>query len=182
MVARITLEAPAIQEFMAFPLGVERNGMDLTMGTALVGLNEDPWDLAQELSAMPRRDAMARLAGLLERLGESAVNVAEVARRAVTGLPIPRIEGASFRVALRLALRSPEILLALALCAVPSLIAMLSLLAVMQQSAIAAAAAGLVLVIAFVVASRYASVGIGLLIISTAGLMGLPFLLVQLVA
>lgn len=182
MVARITLEPGAIQEFMAFPLGVERNGMDLTMGTALVGISEDPWDLAQTLSALPRHEAAARLGHLLDRLGESALQSVEVARRAVAGLPVPRVEGASFRLMLRLMLRSPEVLLALALCAVPSAIAMLSLLAVMEQSLIAAAAACLVMITAFVVASRCASIGIALLILSTASLMGLPFLLVELVA
>lgn len=182
MVARITLDPAAIQTFMAFPLGVERNGVDLTMGTALVGISEDPWDLAHTLAALPRREAMARLGGLLRRLGERALQPDDVARRAVSGLPVPRVEGASFLLALRLALRSPEILLALALCAVPSTIAMLSLLAVMEQSLIAAAAACLVMVVAFVVASRCASIGIACLILTTASLMGLPFLLVELVA
>jgi hypothetical protein len=182
MTARFILDPGAIQRFMAFPLGVERNGMELTMGTALVGIGEDPWDLAQSLSALPRREATARLGGLLKQIGARALRPDDVAHRAVAGLPAPRAEGASLLVTVRLALRSPELLLALALCAVPSIIAMLSLLAVMQQSLIAAVAAGLVMVVAFVAASRWASLGIAFLILSTASLMGLPFLLVELVA
>jgi len=182
MIATITLEPRAIQEFMAFPLGVERNGMDLTLGSALVGISEDPWDLAKSLSAMPRREAAARLRDLLERLGESALNCADLAARAVANLPTPRVEGADIRTAFRLMFRSPDMLLALTLCAVPSVIAMLSLLAVVEQSLIAAGTACFVMLAAFVIAFRCASIGIAVLIISTACLMGLPFLLVELVA
>ncbi len=180
MTARIFLDPGAIQTFMAFPLGVERNGMELTMGTALVGIGEDPWDLALALSALSRGEATARLGGLLKQIGARVLRPDDVAQRAVAGLPAPRVEGASFMVAVRLALRSPDLLLALALCAVPSIIAMLSLLAVMEQSLVAAGAACLVMVVAFVAASRWASLGIAFLILSTASLMGLPFLLVEL--
>lgn len=54
--------------FLYAPIGAERNGMPLSVLSALTRLNLDPWKEAAELSELPKGTATRRLAALIARL------------------------------------------------------------------------------------------------------------------
>jgi hypothetical protein len=64
------------KEFDAFlfaPIGEERNGMSLSVVSALARLDMDPWREAAELAHLPRETASRRLTRLIEALPEGAL-------------------------------------------------------------------------------------------------------------
>ena len=58
--------------FLFAPVGEERNGMLLSMLSALARLDVDPWQEATTLTRMPAQDAAARLTSLLSSLPSDA--------------------------------------------------------------------------------------------------------------
>jgi hypothetical protein len=105
---RIEIDPASAQAFMATSLEVERNGMPLTMGSALAALDIDPWSLAGELAIAPQSRAAARLEALLGKLEGGVPGARMIAREAVAALPSPSVEEADFATIMRLALRNSE--------------------------------------------------------------------------
>ena len=58
--------------FLFAPVGEERNGMLLSVLSALARLDLDPWQEAATLNKMPAQDATARLTSLLSSLPSDA--------------------------------------------------------------------------------------------------------------
>ena len=58
--------------FLFAPVGEERNGMLLSVLSALARLDVDPWQEAATLTRMPAQDATARLTSLLSSLPSDA--------------------------------------------------------------------------------------------------------------
>ncbi len=106
---RIEIDPASAQAFMTAPLKAERNGMPLTLGSALVALDIDPWSLAGELAIAPRRDAVKRLEAVLSRVDGGLPEAAVIARKAIASLPQPSIEGADLTTIVRLASRDREL-------------------------------------------------------------------------
>ena len=61
--------------FLYAPVGEERNGMLLSVLSALARLDVDPWQEAATLTKMPAQDATLRLASLLSTLPSDAVTL-----------------------------------------------------------------------------------------------------------
>lgn len=83
-------------DFLASPVGEDRNGMQLSLLSALVRLDLDPWDEAARLAHMPRGSAVKALGDMIARLPagkwESA-DAARIAARLVARLPGPDAGG-----------------------------------------------------------------------------------------
>jgi hypothetical protein len=81
---------PEFHDFLYAPVGDDRNGMLLSVLSALARLNVDPWKEAAELSRLPRDTAIGRLASLIASLpdGRSAFPDREaIAARLIALLP-----------------------------------------------------------------------------------------------
>jgi len=81
---------PEFHDFLYAPIGGDRNGMLLSVLSALARLNVDPWKEAAELSRLPRDTAIGRLASLIASLpdGRSAFPDREaIAARLIALLP-----------------------------------------------------------------------------------------------
>jgi len=61
--------------FLCAPIGEERNGMLLSVLSALARLDVDPWQEAATLTNMPARDAALRLTSLLSSLPSDAATL-----------------------------------------------------------------------------------------------------------
>ena len=61
--------------FLYAPVGEERNGMSLSVLSALARLEMDPWQEAATLTHMPAQDATVRLASLLSSLPSDAATL-----------------------------------------------------------------------------------------------------------
>ena len=61
--------------FLYAPVGEERNGMLLSVLSALARLDVDPWLEAATLTKMPAKDATLRLTSLLSSLPSEAVTL-----------------------------------------------------------------------------------------------------------
>src|SRR5271165_4879454 len=61
--------------FLFAPVGEERNGMLLSVLSALARLDVDPWQEAATLTKMPAQDAALRLTSLLSSLPSDAVTL-----------------------------------------------------------------------------------------------------------
>ena len=59
---------PDLDNFLFAAVGEERNGIPLSMISALTQLDLDPWDEAGRLSSMARQEAVERLSDLILRL------------------------------------------------------------------------------------------------------------------
>jgi hypothetical protein len=59
---------PEFDDFLYAPIAAERNGMPLSVLSALARLDIDPWEEAAELSELPSFTAAQRLAALIVRL------------------------------------------------------------------------------------------------------------------
>ena len=59
---------PELDEFLFATVGEERDGMPLSVISALTGLGLDPWDEAARLSSLERRDAVEQLIPTIARL------------------------------------------------------------------------------------------------------------------
>jgi hypothetical protein len=63
-------------EFLGASIGEDRNGMGLTILSALARLDVDPWEEATSLAPMPRNAAVVRLKALIDALPrEPAIDI-----------------------------------------------------------------------------------------------------------
>jgi hypothetical protein len=91
-------------EFLYAPIGEERNGMALSVVSALARLDLDPWREAASLAAMPRPVAADKMAGLILKLPDGTIALSDaeaLAARLVALLPSAR-DAERQRVALSL--------------------------------------------------------------------------------
>src|SRR5580704_16843956 len=68
---RVAVLAPELDDFLFAPIGEERNGMLLSVVSALARLNIDPWQEAANLAQLPRTTAARRLASLIAELPDT---------------------------------------------------------------------------------------------------------------
>jgi hypothetical protein len=59
---------PDLDDFLFATVGEERDGMPLSVISALTGLGLDPWDEATRLSSLDTRDAVEQLVPMITRL------------------------------------------------------------------------------------------------------------------
>ncbi len=79
-------------DFLFAPVGEEKNGMLLSVLSALARLDLDAWQEAATLARLPRTTATERLAGLIATLPDAVLvhkNPAEIASRLIERLPRP---------------------------------------------------------------------------------------------
>ena len=82
----MSVREAAFDSFLYAPIGDDRNGMVLTVLSALARLDVDPWVEAADLSRLPRATASARFVSMLESLpGHSSL----ADRTALAGRLIP---------------------------------------------------------------------------------------------
>jgi hypothetical protein len=89
-VALVSQLDPEFNEFLFAPICDDRNGMMLSVLSALARLDLDPWQEAAKLARLPGEAAARRLAGLIAALpdGPSAsLNLRMIAARLITHLP-----------------------------------------------------------------------------------------------
>ncbi len=67
-----SLPAPEFNEFLFAPIGPDRNGMLLSVLSALARLDLDPWQEARNLARLSEAKAAERLASLITALPRSA--------------------------------------------------------------------------------------------------------------
>jgi len=77
--------------FLFESLGIEENGMDLSVLSALARAGVDPWAEATRLAALPRQAAISAIAAILNLGGdgETARRLAELLPRASAGAAAP---------------------------------------------------------------------------------------------
>ena len=80
----------------------ERDGLPLTLASALVALEIDPWSFAGELAVARRSQARARLMTVLRKLRDDGPEIETIAREAIESLPQPLVEGADLPTMIRL--------------------------------------------------------------------------------
>jgi hypothetical protein len=88
--ASATALAPEFDDFLFAPIGEERNGMLLSVVSALARLNVDPWQEAANLAQLPRTTAARRLASLIAELPDTPSTLLAPganAARLITHLP-----------------------------------------------------------------------------------------------
>jgi hypothetical protein len=88
--ASISRLRPEFDDFLFAPIGEDRNGMLLSVLSALARLDIDPWQEAAELAGLPAATATERLASLIGALpGEPSTNrdPRTIASRLITLLP-----------------------------------------------------------------------------------------------
>src|SRR5271166_284391 len=84
-------------EFLYSPIGEEKNGMELSVMSALARQNVDPWHEAARLSQLPRDVATQELCAMIGELPLGAPNRASprsIAERLIAPLPLsagPRV-------------------------------------------------------------------------------------------
>jgi hypothetical protein len=81
---------PDLNNFLFAAVGAERNGIPLSMISALAQLDLDPWDEAGRLSSMARQEAVERLIGLILRLPSlhwPSSQVRQIAEGLIDALP-----------------------------------------------------------------------------------------------
>ena len=121
------LIGPEFDQFLGAPISEDRNGMTLSVLSALARLDLDPWREATSLSRMPRDAAAKRLTALIDALPRepaSAVPSQTSAADLVALLPrgkTPIIRPPSGMVA-EVGLRQTHILLGLSAFAIMTLI------------------------------------------------------------
>jgi hypothetical protein len=76
---------PDLDKFLFAEVGAEQNGVPLSMVSALARLGLDPWEEAQRLSSLGKREAVEQLARLIAELPDSRRPLAE-AREIADGL------------------------------------------------------------------------------------------------
>jgi len=89
-------------EFLYSPIGEEKNGMELSVMSALARQNVDPWHEAARLSRLPRDVATQELCAMIAELPPGAPNRASprsIAERLIAPLPLSAGSGASSRKA-----------------------------------------------------------------------------------
>ena len=68
------LIGPEFDEFLGAPVGEDRNGMTLSVLSALARLDVDPWQEANSLAPMTREAAPVRLTALIDALPPEPAN------------------------------------------------------------------------------------------------------------
>ena len=100
-------------EFLYSPIGEEKNGMELSVMSALARQNVDPWHEAARLSRLPRDVATQELCAMIAELPPGAPNRASprsIAERLIAPLPLSAGPGvSSHKAAGRSALTRAEI-------------------------------------------------------------------------
>jgi hypothetical protein len=81
----------AYDAFLFESLGVEENGMDLSVLSALARAGVDPWAEAKRLAALPRQAAVAAIAALLGLASDNATarRLAELLPRSAVSQTLP---------------------------------------------------------------------------------------------
>jgi hypothetical protein len=82
--------AAEFDDFLFEPIGEERNGMLLSVASALARLNLDPWQEAAKLAQLPVRAAACRLSSLIAALPDrpsTHLDPASNAARLIARLP-----------------------------------------------------------------------------------------------
>jgi len=88
--APVSVLAPEFDDFLFAPIGEERNGMLLSVISALARLNVDPWQEAANLAQLPGTTATRRLASLIASLPDrpsAKLDPATNAARLIARLP-----------------------------------------------------------------------------------------------
>jgi len=91
---------PEYDAFLFAPVGAERNGMALSMLSALARLDIDPWQEAAELTRMPRDAANLRLTSLIATLPDTpatGTQIGTIADRLIALLPRRDVASAASR-------------------------------------------------------------------------------------
>ena len=82
--------APEFDNFLFARIGEEKNGMLLSVISALAGLDLDPWQEAANLAQLPKPTATGRLASLIESLPDGPsthLDAGTTAARLIAHLP-----------------------------------------------------------------------------------------------
>jgi hypothetical protein len=87
-----SLQHSDLNGFLYADLGTERNGMSLSVMSALARLGKDPWREAERLASLPNEQAIDRFTGTISNAlsGLHSMSIADtdlVARRLITLLP-----------------------------------------------------------------------------------------------
>ena len=88
--ASVSILRSEFDDFLFAPIGEDRNGMPLSVLSALVRLDVDPWQEAAKLARLPGKTAAQRLASLIAPLpdGPSAqLDPGTIAARLIARLP-----------------------------------------------------------------------------------------------
>src|SRR5213080_1446101 len=89
---------PDLNKFLFAAVGEERNGIPLSMMSALAQLDLDPWEEAGRLSTLAKQEAIERLTGLILRLPGFRRPSSEAQRRRRTDKKNPARRAAQHRV------------------------------------------------------------------------------------
>jgi len=75
MYKAVSYLGPEFNDFLYAPVGVEKNGMQLSVLSALARQNVDPWKEAAQLTRLPEKTAIQRLMSLIPAISDgSSVN------------------------------------------------------------------------------------------------------------
>jgi hypothetical protein len=88
--ASASVPDPEFDAFLFAPIGEDRNGMLLSVVSALARLNVDPWQEAAQLAGLPGDTATRRLASLIATLPDQPsahLDASNIAARLVSLLP-----------------------------------------------------------------------------------------------
>src|SRR6266481_3877545 len=86
---------PDLNKFLFAAVGEERNGIPLSMMSALAQLDLDPWEEAGRLSTLAKQEAIERLTGLILRLPgmrRPSSEAQQIAAELVDALPMHKGE------------------------------------------------------------------------------------------
>ena len=86
---------PDLNQFLFAAVGEERNGIPLSMMSALAQLDLDPWEEAGRLSTLAKQEAIERLTGLILRLPglrRASSEARQIAAELVDALPVHKVE------------------------------------------------------------------------------------------
>jgi hypothetical protein len=88
--ASVSILRSEFDDFLFAPIGEDRNGMPLSVLSALVRLNVDPWQEAAKLARLPGETATQRLASLIAPLPDgpsTQLDPFTIAARLIARLP-----------------------------------------------------------------------------------------------
>jgi hypothetical protein len=88
--ASASYQRSQLDDFLLAPIGCEKNGMTLTVLSALARQDIDPWREAASLAQMPRESATIRMSSLIAELPEKPsgrLDPEAIAARLVARLP-----------------------------------------------------------------------------------------------
>src|ERR1700722_275587 len=92
----IALLGSEFDSFLFAPIGADRNGMLVSVLSALARLDVDPWQAADDLARLPQAEAIQRLALLIAPLPDSPSthrDLGTTADRLIALLPRPGDSG-----------------------------------------------------------------------------------------